>query len=179
MPLLLALVLMGSFCWRYIFRNPSLANCNIRPKLLHALAVTFLGCNCWLGLLSASWMIEHPVKWVQWVLGHKNFYPVWVDFAFQSIGAITNIAGCICCYFLLRLSEAARRWLMPLIPLMYLVFCYNGIAALVREGPKSALFVFVWMFCVSAVPFFGIFVFYRMPSIKAWFILKPCREEAA
>ena len=131
-----------------------------------------LGYDCLEKLLIASWIFPHPVAWVELIQQRRQFYPVWIDFTFQSIGAVMGIAGAACCYFLLRLSETARRWFLVLLPVLYLDLCYGVTAASIRQYGEFRIVFFIFVLSILGVLFFTIFVFYRRPSVVAWFSLK-------
>ena len=161
-PELVALAVLLNFSWKYVFSKGSLASVSLKLKLIHAGAFIFISLICFESVRLAMWILEHPTQWKQSLSQARQFYPLWVDVVAQLSESVIGPISLICCYFVLKGSEKARRLFLLLLPIIYLLFCYHGLQAGVRHYGGFSPRIFVLM-GITGIPFAGVFIFYSRP----------------
>jgi hypothetical protein len=111
------------------------------------------------------WIFLHPHQWVEYLMHKAKPYLVGLDAMFQLLGSIIGPVGTLCCYFTLRGYEKARRALLFLLPLVYLVELYAGLAVFIQVHNVPPLPVVLVGALFLCVPFLFILLFYRHPKV--------------
>jgi hypothetical protein len=160
------LVLYLYMVWKYVFRDPGrFPNATITQKIVHSLALFLLAWVCWGWVSTMIWILVHPHQWVEYLIHKAKPYPVSVDAVFQLLGSIVGVVGTLCCYFTLRGYDKARRILLLLLPLVYLIDLYVQFVKYVQVHNVPPVPVMVLGALFESVPFLLILIFYRHPKV--------------
>jgi hypothetical protein len=102
---------------------------------------------------------------VEYLIHKPKPYPVAWDATFQLLGSVVGPVGVLCCYFTLRGYDKARRVLLWLLPLIYLIELYAALAVFIQVHDIPPLPVVVLAALFLGIPFLFILIFYRHPKV--------------
>lgn len=152
--------------WKYVFHDPQrFSNATIIQKIIHSLTLLLLAWICWQWVFTMRWILLHPHQWADYLIHKAKPYPVAWDATFQLLGSVVGPVGTLCCYFTLRGYDKARRILLLLLPLIYLVELYAALAVYIQVHNVPRFPVFALGALIGSVPFLFILIFYRHPKV--------------
>ncbi|HTQ51447.1 MAG TPA: hypothetical protein VMJ12_12105 [Candidatus Acidoferrales bacterium] len=152
--------------WKYVFHNPEqFPNATTIQKIIHSVTLMCLACACWGWGFTLIWILLHPHQWVEYLTHKAKPYPVGFDEAFQLLGSIVGPIGVLFCYFTLRGYDKARRVLLVLLPLIYLVELYAEFLQFTQAHNIPPLPVLLFGALLLSTPFWFILIFYRHPKV--------------
>lgn len=158
--------------WKYVFHHPEqFPDATTAQKIVHSISLMCLAYACWEWTFTLRWILLHPHQWMDYLIHEAKPYPMGFDAAFQLLGSIVGPIGVLCCYFTLRGYSKARRALLWLLPLIYLMELYGSLAVFIQTHSGAPFSIVVLTALILGVPFLCILIFYRHPKVIGSFFL--------